>query len=140
MVYSPSNDLAVLPVAILETAENIPSQVSTSMSEISISVLAESAVQITWDFGMIQNPSIYNDSLIRLMYTAVILDTHSSITDLELSGSSFLSDTLIAQVVVNVTIVEPVLIIEATTLVSQQWKWIHGMQFNLISIIGIAVL
>ena len=66
---------------------------------------------------MITNPPHNSNTSFLMKYTGVILDQDLSNIQLQLTGLTFLSDFLISVVTLEAIVVEPILEIEATSLV-----------------------
>ncbi len=109
----------MIPISILETNETIPSLITTSPYSVEVDNSTNNVLDVIWDFGSVTNPLMNNDTLIVLSYTGVVLDQDLSNVPLEFSGMTFLSNFVVSRVMVNASIVEPLLQVELTNRVSR---------------------
>lgn len=102
---------SALPVTILDTNHTIQPPITGSLSEVSTDRLTSDLLKISWDFGLVSNPSNSSGGLLRLLYTAVINEMNEIDTPLSLSASSFASGLMVSTTQLNVVTVTPLLVI-----------------------------
>lgn len=120
---------AVLPVQVLNTNQSIPTSLSTEFSGVSI-VQAASVLEITWDFGSVNNPvNGSNDTaaVMELTYTGVILDADIASTTLLFLATPFTDDVMLLTAVLSADTLVPQLILTKTISVRFESQNLGGM-------------
>lgn len=110
---------ASIPISILDTNETIPALITTSPYMVEVDNITENRLDITWDFGSVTNPLLNNDTLLVLQYIGVVLDNDLPDVQILFTGTTFLSNFVVARVMANSTVVEPLLILEVISIAIQ---------------------
>ena len=108
-----------LPVLILDTDQFIEPPITSTLSEISVSHVTSNILQLTWDLGLVSNPSNISGGLLQLLYTAVVDDTTVVGTPLIFSASALVSGLTISSTQLNAVTVTPVLVVRDNISVSK---------------------
>lgn len=116
---------APLPVIILDTDHTIQPPITSSLSEDSVHRAASDLLILTWDFGLVSNPSNRSGGLIQLLYTAVINDTDEMDVPLTFLAASFTSEIMVSTTELNAVTVRPILVVRDDVSVS-----FHGLSHN----------